>query len=91
MAEIEKTIHYEKKQVLEFFESFGIKAELVECGSKEIGKAKEFLRKGMHWLDALHAAIAISAKCDFIASFNVSDFKIIEGLIPARMPLELIN
>ena len=83
--------HYYKSEVLEYLKNFEIQVEIVDCGIKESEKAKEFLKLGMHKLDAIHAANAFLSKCDFIATFNVQDFKAVEGLISAKTPSELIE
>lgn len=46
--------------------------------------------KGIHYSDALHAALAINSKCDTVVTFNIKDFEPVKNLIEVKEPNELV-
>lgn len=90
LSEIKKISFYKREETLKFFEEQKIKTELIEAEEKEKQAALQFYRKGMHYADALHAALAINAKCDALVTFNKKDFKTVENAIKVAEPAELI-
>lgn len=73
-----------KADVLSYFGGIGIKVETAESHRK--GAWKEFVAKGIHFSDSLHAAMAIDCKCDCIVTFNIKDFEKISGTIVVMEP-----
>ncbi len=84
--EVEKHCYLNEQEVQEYFERIGIKTEKIE--TKEKLSLKEFLSEGMHFADALHAAIAIKNKCDCIVTFNTKDFQKIKNKIRIVEPAD---
>lgn len=84
--EVQKICYFSKKEALEYFERTGIRTEAVE--QEQNPPLGEFRKEGMHFHDALHAAIAIKEKCDCIVTFNAKDFEGIRHKIKVFEPLE---
>ncbi|MFH0714643.1 MAG: hypothetical protein V1847_02680 [Candidatus Diapherotrites archaeon] len=58
--------------------------------SDEILAASILRRFGIHWLDALHAAIAVRMGCDGIVSWNWKDFQKTNSLVKVYLPSEFV-
>ncbi|MDD5148155.1 MAG: type II toxin-antitoxin system VapC family toxin [Candidatus ainarchaeum sp.] len=82
--EVERKTYQNKESVLAYFETRGIKTEIVQA--PENLPLKDFLDKGVHFLDAFHAAIAIEKNCGCIVTFNVKDFEKIKEKIEIFLP-----
>lgn len=86
--EIRKFTYYPKDEILSFFKSQEIEIDFIDEDKKDIELAEIFLKRGIHFTDALHTAIAINAKCAALVTFNTKDFeKIYE--INVKEPVEL--
>jgi predicted nucleic acid-binding protein len=85
-AEVKKHSYLSRKEVLEYFNNSRIKTEI--AGQKEKLLVKKYLKKGIHFSDALHAAAAIENKCDCIVTFNTKDFEKIKNEIIVLEPKE---
>ncbi|MFH1663884.1 MAG: type II toxin-antitoxin system VapC family toxin [archaeon] len=85
-AEVKKHSYLSMEEVLKYFNDSRIKTEIV--GLKEKLLVKKYLKKGIHFSDALHAAAAIENKCDCIVTFNTKDFEKISKEILVLEPNE---
>jgi len=85
-AEAYNCCYLNKEEILDYFKDKSIKVEIMP---KE-GQIpwRDFANQGLHFSDALHAAIALSCKCDCIVTFNVKDFEKIKGRINVLPPEE---
>jgi len=90
LKEIEKVVHYSKKEIVEFFEEKKIEIKIIEAGERDVEKSWKLKMKGIHYPDSLHAALALNSKCGILLTFNKKDFRIIESQIEVREPAELI-
>lgn len=86
-AEVEKKIYLNKKEILAQFTNLGVIVEILPNPEKTI-RTSDFIKRGLHHLDAVHAALAITGKCDCIVTFNKKDFDKINDLIPVFQPLD---
>ncbi|HLD59105.1 MAG TPA: PIN domain-containing protein [archaeon] len=84
--EIEKKTYQNREAALAYFNERGLKTEIVE--SPKNLPLKYFLDRGMHFLDAFHAAIAIEKNCDCIVTFNIKDFEGISEKIKVFLPAD---
>ncbi|MFH1751576.1 MAG: PIN domain-containing protein [archaeon] len=91
MEEIERIVCYNKEDTKNFFKEMRIPIETIQTISEDNRIAREFFRKGIHFADALHVALAVRANCEILLTFNKKDFKLVEGIIKVREPKELIN
>jgi len=89
LAEIEKIVHYTPESTIKFFINLDIKCEIVETSKNDVAMAKELNKKGSHFSDALHAAIALNKNCQFILTFNKKDFTFVENNISVVEPADL--
>ncbi|MFH1588875.1 MAG: type II toxin-antitoxin system VapC family toxin [Candidatus Diapherotrites archaeon] len=78
--------HFTKEDVLKYLEEKEITFELVEEKQKQ--DLNEFTKKGIHYSDAVHIAIALKHKCDCIVTFNSKDFNKIKDKIQVFEPNE---
>ncbi|MBN2067748.1 MAG: PIN domain-containing protein, partial [Candidatus Diapherotrites archaeon] len=91
LQEIEKIAHYPKEETLRFFKEREIEVEVVEACQKDARTARQFLKKGGHYSDALHAALAINSSCTILLTFNKKNFTAVENLLKVREPADLIQ
>jgi len=89
LKEIEKIVHYSKEDVVQFFRERKISASLIGTTESNVEMSKAFIKKGVHYPDSLHAAIALNSGCRVFLTFNKKDFNAIEGWIEVREPEEL--
>jgi len=85
-AEVKKHSYLSKEEVLNYFEKNQIKTETVK--QKEKFLTRKYLKKGIHFSDAIHSATAIENKCDCIVTFNSRDFEKIKDEISILQPDE---
>ena len=78
-----------KKEVVDYIVNFGVLIELILLSEQTVDTG-EFTLKGLHHLDAIHAALAKAVKCDCIVTFNKKDFDKINDLIPVFEPSDLL-
>ncbi|MBI5884674.1 type II toxin-antitoxin system VapC family toxin [archaeon] len=88
--EINNVISYSKESIIEILARFEIIIEQVKRARLDSEKTLVFAKRGMHYADALHAALAINSKCDILLTFNKKDFGVVNGLINVKEPNELI-
>jgi predicted nucleic acid-binding protein len=84
--EVGEILFIEKEEVLAYLQSLKIKTETLESTKKL--DYRKYLRRGMHFPDCVHAALAINAKCDCIVTFNVKDFTKVKDEIEVLLPRE---
>ncbi|MBU2099816.1 type II toxin-antitoxin system VapC family toxin [Candidatus Micrarchaeota archaeon] len=84
--EVKRKCFSDKEQVLGHFKEIEIKTEVIEP-EKEIFIGN-FVSKGLHYTDAVHAAIALKEKCDCIITFNIKDFEKVSDKIKVFQPSE---
>lgn len=89
LKEINKKVHYSREDVFNFLFEENISFEFVEATTADFELARRFVVKGVHFEDALHAAIAINSKCFVIVTFNIRDFKAISEIC-AKEPSGLL-
>lgn len=90
LKEIEKIVHYRRESTIEFFKERKIKTEIIEVREKDKQSALKLCSRGMHSMDAMHAALAINSKCDALLTFNKKDFNLVRNLIEVKEPAGLI-
>ena len=84
--EAERVYYSASDAVIKTFTDAAIRIEVViEKRRPAIG---DFVRRGLHTADAIHAAIALKHKCDCIVTFNVKDFRKADDLIRSLQPNE---
>jgi predicted nucleic acid-binding protein len=88
--EMEKIVHYSREDTIEFFKERKIKTETIQVQEKDRRDAIRFRNKGIHALDALHAALAINSTCDILLTFNLKDFEQIKDQILVKEPTDLL-
>jgi len=84
-TEVENKNHLNKEEVIDYFSDLGLNVEIIPNPKKTI-RTSDFMKMGLHHLDAVHAALARKGKCDCIVTFNKKDFDKIKGLIPVFEP-----
>lgn len=84
--EVKRKCFSDKYQVLKHFKEIEIKTEVIE-EEKEIFIGK-FVSRGLHYTDAVHVAVALKERCDFIVTFNIKDFQKVSDEIKVVQPSE---
>jgi len=84
--EVERKTFLPKGGVLGFLNDRQIIVECVEEGEKF--PIKKFLDAGLHFSDALHAALATRHNCDCIVTFNLKDFLLANNKILVFTPAD---
>ena len=87
--EVENKIYLNKAEVIDYIVQLGVLIEIISIQEKTV-HTSEFTSKGLHHLDAVHAALARAVKCDCIVTFNKRDFDKINDLIPIFEPSDLL-
>jgi len=83
--EVERKIYLNREETIIQFTNLGAVVEIISVQEKTI-RTSDFVKRGPHYLDALHAAYARIGKCDCIVTFNKKDFDKIADLIPVFEP-----
>lgn len=89
LKEIEKHTRYTPPQTIELFNRKEIRTIFVQPTKADFLLGKEFLKQGIHWPDALHAAIAIGYSCEVLLTYNKKDFFPVQNRIQISEPNEL--
>ena len=84
-AEIEKKIYLDKQEVISQFTTLGVAIELIPNPEQTI-RTSDFVKRGLHYPDSVHAAFARTGNCDCIVTFNKRDFDKINDLIAVFEP-----
>lgn len=84
--EVFNASRFDKTNILNYFKSLEIVFEIFEGNSKL--SPKDFLKRGLHFTDSMHAAIAVFHKCDCIVTFNIKDFEKVKDKIRVFEPNE---
>lgn len=71
--EVKKFCYLEQTEVLDYFRKLDLPVETIQT-PKSINH-KEFEKKGIHFPDSLHVALAVHFRCDCLVTFNVKDFE----------------
>ena len=86
IKEIRAKILWTNEEIIALLQK-GNLVELIKIQETDYEKALFISKKGIHFEDAMHVALAIKAKCDCIITFNKKDFEVTQDLIPAEEPL----
>ena len=90
LEEVERIIFLNAKSVFEEFERIGAKTIFVGDPQKE-SVAKIMKEARVHKSDAIHVAVAIENKADFIVTWNLRDFEKTSRLIKPISPSEILD
>ncbi|MFH1751487.1 MAG: type II toxin-antitoxin system VapC family toxin [archaeon] len=71
--------------ITEYLKNLGVQLEIVK---KQNPNSRELIKLGLHYSDAVHAAIALQNKCDCIVTFNIKDFEKVSHKIEVFSPEE---
>jgi predicted nucleic acid-binding protein len=74
--EIENKLKINRQETREALSSFKLNFREVELLKSDFAEAKKISNVfGIHFQDAVHVAVALRTKCDFIVTFNIKDFE----------------
>lgn len=84
--EVKKFCYLEQKEIIDYFTKLEIQVETVKTNEKI--NYKEFAKKGIHFPDSLHIALAVHYNCNCIVTFNIKDFEKAKDTILVFEPKE---
>ena len=85
-TEVENNIYLSKEEIIAYIKNMGVTIEIIMPKSEHAIHIREFMKRGLHRLDSMHAAFARLGKCNCIVTFNKKDFDKIKDLIPVFEP-----
>lgn len=86
LDEVKEKGYYSSDEVNEFFINKQLKTFFVIASKEDLLLAKQLMRRGMHFTDAAHAAIAVRMNCDYLVTWNEKDFRQVGDLIKVVTP-----
>ena len=88
--EVKDNGFYSRDETLAFFREYEIKVIAIESTEKDSKLANEFMQKGVHRQDAMHAAMAINNGCAVLLTYNKKDFVPVNGMVAVLEPNDLL-
>ena len=83
-TEIRKKIGMRQESVIAYLRNKQVELEIVQ--QREPNQVRKWLRKGIHFSDAIHLDTALRENCDCIVTFNVKDFEKVQQWIEVLEP-----
>lgn len=90
LKEVNKFAYYSAQEVFQFFEVRDINFITVGLLPEDKLVARGFVSMGMHFIDALHAAVALRTKSDFLVTWNERDFQAVTDKIKVANPSHFV-
>ena len=90
-TEVEKVISLKKSDILEEFNRLKIKVEVFENNSSKNLISRIIKETGIHFADAVHAAIAIEKNASALISWNKKDFMKVYKFVKFLQPNEILE
>jgi predicted nucleic acid-binding protein len=88
--EVRHSTNLSEQDILRNFPD-GIRLQIVEATPADFAESSALSkRRGVHFPDSLHAALAIRCKCDYIVTWNLKDYDCVRDLILSVSPRSFI-